>query len=109
MNNKKLVIHWCDEGISLFLQLKDKNLTSYFHHFNIFKSLHSEQGLSKKITEQAIEYFKTIQDYQYVQKYSIALAEWYYNNRKYKLSSIYFQEANRYGYIYRKIKKWEDL
>ena len=37
------------------------------------------------------------------------LAEWYYSNRKYKLSSICFQEANRYGYIYRKIKTWEDL
>ncbi|HJF33856.1 MAG TPA: tetratricopeptide repeat protein [Sporosarcina psychrophila] len=109
MNNKKLVNYWCDEGISLFLQLKDKNLTSYYHHFSIFKSLNSEQGLSEKITEQAIDYFKSIQDYQYVHKYSIALAEWHYHNRKYKLSSIYYQEANRYGYIYRKIKKWEDL
>ncbi|WP_188006711.1 Tetratricopeptide repeat protein [Sporosarcina sp. ANT_H38] len=109
MNNKQLVNEWCDKGISKFLRLKDKNLTSYYHHFNIFKSLHSETGLSEIITEKAIEYFKSIQDYQYVHKYSIALAEWYYNNRKYKLSSIYYQEANRYGYIYRKIKKWEDL
>ena len=34
----------------------------------------------------------------------LALAEWYYSNRKYKLSSIYYQEANRYENIYRKIK-----
>ena len=58
MNNKELVKEWCDEGISLFLQLKDNNLTSYYHHFNIFESLHSEQGLSERITEEAIEYFK---------------------------------------------------
>lgn len=109
MNNKELANHWCDEGISLFLQLNDKNFTSYYHHFSIFKSLHSEPGLSETITKQAIDYFKTIQDYQYVHKYSILLAEWHFKNRKYKLSSIYYQEANRYGYIYRKIKRWEDL
>jgi tetratricopeptide (TPR) repeat protein len=109
LNNQQLVNDWCDEGISLISQLKGNNFTSYYHHFSFFKSLHSEQGLSEKITEEAIEYFKSIQDYQYVNKYSIALAERYYNKRKYKLSSIYYQEANRYGYLYRKIKRWEDL
>lgn len=109
MNNRKFVNDWCDKGISLLLQLKDNNLTSYYHHFKIFKSLHSEQGLSERITKEAIEYFKDKQDYQYVHKYSIALAEWYFSNRKYKLSSVYYQEANRYNYIYRKIKTWEDL
>ena len=109
MNNRKFVNDWCDEGISLLLQLKDNNFTSYYHHFNIFKSLHSDEGLSESITQEAIEYFKEIQDYQYVHKYSIALAQWYYSNRKYKLSSVFFQEAVRYDYIYRKIKTWEDL
>ncbi|MBO0601621.1 tetratricopeptide repeat protein [Sporosarcina sp. E16_3] len=109
MNNRKFVNDWCDEGISLLSQLKDNNLTSYYHHFKVFKSLHSEQGLSERMTKEAIEYFKDKQDYQYVHKYSIALAEWYYSNRKYKLSSICYQEANRYDYIYRKIKTWEDL
>lgn len=109
MNNKELVRKWCDEGISLFSRLKDKNFTSYYHHFRIFKSLHSEQGLSEKITEEAIKYFIDIQNYRYVHKYFLVLAEWYYSNRKYKLSSICYQEANKYESIYRKIKKWEDL
>ena len=109
MNNKVLVKVWCAEGISLFLRLKDKKITSYYHHFNIFKSLHSEQGLSETITEEAIEYFKKVQDYRYVHKYCLALAEWHFSNRKYKLSSICFQEANKYESIFRKIKNWEDL
>ena len=50
MKNQEVCYEWCDEGISLFLQLKDNNFTSYYHHFNIFKSLHSEQGLSERIT-----------------------------------------------------------
>ncbi|WP_342507937.1 tetratricopeptide repeat protein [Sporosarcina sp. FSL K6-2383] len=109
MNDQKFVNYWCDQGLRLLSQLEENNLTSYHYHFNIFKSLHSEQGLSERITQQAIDYFKTVEDYQYVHKYSIALAEWYYSNRKYKLSAIYFQEANKFGYIYRKTKTWEDL
>jgi len=109
MNNKALVKEWCAEGISLFLKLKDKSLTSYYHHFTIFESLHSERGLSEKITEEAIEYFKKVQDYRYVHKYYLALAEWHFSNRKYKLSSICYQEANKYENIFRKIKNWEDL
>lgn len=109
MDNKKLVNEWCNEGISLFIKLNDENLTSYYHHFKFFESLHSDQGLSETIADQAIEYFKDIQDYQHVHKYCIVLADWYNSNRKYKLASIYYQKANRFGYIYRKVKKWEDL
>ena len=109
MNNKRLVNEWCDRGIELLVQLKDENVTSYYHHFNFFKSLHSDNGLSDTIAIQAIDYFKKIQDFQYIHKYSIALAEYYFTQRKYKLSSILYNEANRYGYIYRKNMKWEDL
>lgn len=109
MNNKNLVIDWADKGIALYHQLEDENEISYYHHFSIYKSLHSEQGLSVEIAEAAIEYFKTFEDFRYIHKYCIALAEWYYNNRKYKLSSSYYREANRYGYIYRKLEKWEDI
>ncbi|MCZ2257400.1 tetratricopeptide repeat protein [Sporosarcina sp. G11-34] len=109
MNNKSLVSVWCDKGTALLLQLNDENLTSYYHHFKFYKSIHSKQGLSETIAEQAIEHFKSLQDYQHVHKYYIALADWYFSNRKYKQSSICYKEANRYGYTYRKIEKWEDL
>ena len=109
MNNKKQVNNWCDKGILLLSQLDDESLTSYFHHFNIYKSLHSEQGLCENIAKQSIEHFKLLQDYQHVHKYCIALAEWYYENRKYKLSSTFYKESIKYGYIYKKLEKWEDL
>lgn len=108
-NDKKLVIEWCNKGISLFVELKNESLTPYYHHFTFYKTLHSEEDTSKERAIEAIEYFKTIQDYQHVHKYCIGIAEWYYSIRKYKLSSIYFKEANRYGYIYRKIENWEVL
>jgi HTH-type transcriptional regulator, quorum sensing regulator NprR len=109
INDKESVNEWSEKGLSSYSQLDDPSLISYYHHFNFFKSLHSVSGLSEDIAEEAIEHFKKIQDYQYIYKYSIALAEWYFTNRKYKLSSILYTEANRYGYIYRKNQKWEDL
>lgn len=109
LNEKNSVSDWADKGIALYHQLKDENEISYFHHFSLYKSLHSKDGLSVEIAEAAIQHFKEIQDFRYIHKYCIALAEWYYNNRKYKLASIFYRDGNRYGYIYRKTEKWEDL
>lgn len=109
VNETKLVEYWCDKGISIYLHSKDDNLTYYYHHFKFYKSLNSVQGLSEEIATQAIEHFKNLEDHKHVHKYSIALADWYFHNRKYKLASMYYQKANKYGYIYGKIEKWEDL
>ncbi|MFC5604262.1 tetratricopeptide repeat protein [Sporosarcina koreensis] len=106
---KELVNYWAEKGIALYNQLADENQISYLHHFGLYKSLHSKEGLSVEIAEAAIQHFKDIQNFRYIHKYCISLAEWYYNNRKYKLSSIFYREANRYGYIYRKIENWEDI
>lgn len=109
MNEKSLVRDWADKGIALYHQINDDNQASYFHHFSLYRSLHSKEGLSVEIAEAAIQHFKEIQDFRYIHKYCIALAEWYYYNRKYKLASNYYRDGNRYGYIYRKMEKWEDL
>lgn len=109
MNEKNLVSDWASKGIAMYHQLNDENQISFFHHFSLYKSLHSKEGLSVETAEAAIQHFKEIQDFRYIHKYCIALAEWYYYNRKYKLASIFYRDGNRYGYIYRKTEKWEDL
>ncbi|QTD41035.1 tetratricopeptide repeat protein [Sporosarcina sp. Te-1] len=109
MNDKKLVDEWTSKGLSLYQELNDETLDSYFHHYRFYRSLHQKGGLSVSVAKETIQYFKDIQDFRHVHKYCTALAEWYYSNRKYKLSSIYFREANRYSYIYKKIDNWEDL
>jgi HTH-type transcriptional regulator, quorum sensing regulator NprR len=109
LNNEAVVNEWCDKGISLYKELNKESLISFYYHFNFYKSLHNTLDESKDMAIEALEYFKEYEDYQHIHKYSIAIAEWYFSIRKYKLSSIYYQEANRYGYIYRKIEKWEDL
>ncbi|WHT48039.1 tetratricopeptide repeat protein [Sporosarcina thermotolerans] len=106
---KALVLKWANIGIDIIQESEVEGRQSYLHHFKFYKSLHSEEGLSEEIALAAIQYFKDIQEFKLTHKYCIALADWYYYNRKYKLSSIYYREANTYGNIYRKIVKWEDL
>ncbi|WP_339251548.1 tetratricopeptide repeat protein [Sporosarcina sp. FSL W8-0480] len=109
LSNKEAVRKWTDEGLHILRKSNDERLLSFIHHFNFYKSLHSEQGLSEEIALDTIQYFKEIQEFKLIHKYCIALADWYHYNRKYKLASIYYREANKYGNIYRKIEKWEDL
>ncbi|GKV56855.1 transcriptional regulator [Sporosarcina sp. NCCP-2222] len=107
-SNKDLVEKWTKEGLQLYETLSDEKLKPYYYHLSFHHSLNKKEGLDIELAKETIEYFKSIDDYKNIQKYCIALAEWFYSNRKYKLSSIYFREANRYGH-YKKIDNWEDL
>lgn len=106
---EELVIDWCNQGISLFLQLKDDSLVMFFHHFNFYKYFYEKNALSYKTALEAIEYFREIQDYRHAKKYCIAIAERFLDEKKYKLASIFFKESNRYSYLDKSIEKWEEL
>lgn len=108
-NDAECVLEWIAKGLALYEELKDKRYKSYYHHFKFYQSLYRDNHSDLSSVNETIRHFKDIEDYRYVQKYCTAIAEWYYANRKYKLSSVYFKEANRYGYIYKKIENWEDL
>lgn len=109
MNERLRVIEWCERGISIYETLDDENQASFYHQFAFLKSMHSEQGLSESIAKNTIAFFKGIQEYQSVSKFCIALGNWYFENKKYKLSAILYQDAHKYGNIYKNINEWEDL
>lgn len=103
------VIEWTNKGIILFEEKQDKRHITYYYHLKFYYFLYCDENPDVKIAIEIIDYFKELDDHRNVQKYCTALAEWYYMNRKYKLSSYYFKEANRNGYIYKKIDSWEDI
>lgn len=108
-SNEELVLDWCNHGISLLNQLKDRSLDSYFYHFGFYKSLYGDTDLFHKSAVQVIDYFKKLNDYRHAQKYCIALAQRFFSEKKYKLASTFFIEANEYSYIAKNIQKWEEL
>lgn len=109
LNNQEQVIYWCNAGISSYKDLQDSRMKSYYYELIFLKSMYSSDGLSEKVALESIEYFVEMKDYQLAYKYSLALAKWYYQNRKYKLSSETYSNASKYGNIYRNISSWEDI
>ncbi|MBB4823466.1 tetratricopeptide (TPR) repeat protein [Sporosarcina luteola] len=107
--NIALVLEWVEKGLELYRDLQDKRFEPYYHHLSFFEFYHNGGPKNISIAENTIKYFKSLEDYRHVHKYCTALAEWYFKYRKYKLSSKYFREAAQYGFIYKKIEKWEDL
>ena len=109
MKKRSLVLEWCDKGLDLYARLDDENQESYYHQLAFLKSMHSEQGLCENIAKTTIGFFKDTQEYQTVSKFCIALGDWYFKNNKYKLSATLYQEAHKYGNLYKNITEWEDL
>lgn len=109
LNKPEQVINWCNAGILLYEQLQDNRMKSYYHEFLFVRSMYGSDGLSEEIALESIGYFVQIKDYQLAYKYSLALAQWYYKNRKYKLSSETYSNALKYSNIYRNISCWEDI
>ncbi|WOV89127.1 tetratricopeptide repeat protein [Sporosarcina oncorhynchi] len=109
LKNKKLILEWCEKGIKHYELLENEGQASYYHQLSFMKSMYSENGLCEDIAKTSLVYFKENLHYELVSKYSIALANWYFENKKYKLSATLYEEAHKYGNIYRNITEWEDL
>ena len=109
MKESSLVIEWCERGLDCYRRLDDENQESYYHQFVFLKSMHSEKGLCEKVAKNTIGFFKDTQEYQTVSKYCIALGDWYFENKKYKLAALLYQESHKYGNLYKNITEWEDL
>lgn len=100
---------WCEIGILLHDNMNDNHLKSVYHQLMFLQTLYSDNGLSEEIAMDCINYFERIQNYRMAFKYSSVLADWYYRNRKYKLSSEMYAKTLKYDNIYRNVIEWEDL
>ena len=109
MSNAEQVIHWCEEGLSLCENNINESNTPFLYHFNFYKSLHSKNGLTSAIVNSTIKYFVSLEDYRSAKKYAIAYAIELYKKGRYKLSSSYFMDANKYNYSNKEIENWEDI
>ena len=103
------VIFWCTEGLNLINETKHSSLLSFSYHFNLYLAISNNSPDKEQLIIDTISYFEKTEDYRHAQKYSILLAEYYAELRKYKNSTICFQKANIYLYKQKSLNKWEDL
>lgn len=108
-NQVEHILEWCNKGIELYDELQDEHLYVYFQHFIFYKVLYGHGEVSHKVAVEVIHYFSQIQDYRHAYKYSIALAQYYLRNKKYKLAAFHFQEGMNYSYLNNEIKTWEEI
>lgn len=103
------VVNWATLGYEILQKEQNTSLTTYSHHFNVYKSRNSGYVEFEQISMNAIQFFKDIKDYRYAQKYSLYLAEYYNENTKYKNAAKYYALSNEYMFLKQKINFWEDL
>lgn len=108
LDDSKKVLEWCETGKLLIGSNVTSNL-AYWFHFDIFESIYSNSlELEMKITN-AINFFEMENDERHVQKYSIVLGNYFYDNKKYKMSSLFLKKSNSILLKQRNLLNWEDL
>ncbi|MFX3675164.1 MAG: helix-turn-helix domain-containing protein [Paenisporosarcina sp.] len=106
------VLYWCKRGLEKIEEEKTKaiyNNLSYHFHFKIYSSLHSSSDELEDILKKAIKHFEIAQDDRHAQKYSILLADHYFNESKFKTAGLNYQKANQILLKQNSIVQWEDL
>jgi len=108
-NDKLMVNQWADQGLEYLQTVNKDTYQNYFYHFNIYKLKHDNTLAFEELMVEAINYFESKNNYNYVHKYSILLGNKFSEIRKYKYSSIYLQKAISFLYKKKSINYWEDL
>lgn len=110
--NAGQVLNWCERGLGKINENElnsNHTIHSNYFHFCIYSSIHSSSNELEEILKKAIKHFEIIQDNRHVQKYSILLAEHYFNENKFKTAGIYFKKANQVLFKQNNIIQWEDM
>lgn len=112
LNIQEQVVEWCNSGLARIeteqLKTKRDNL-SYYYHFCIYRALADSNVELELVIKKAIKHFENIQDYRHVQKYSMFLANHYFNENKFKAAGLYYQKAIQVVFKQKSITHWEDL
>jgi len=111
-NNREQVLKWCGIGLERISKDNEQvNISkrSYYHHFKIYTYLHgSSEDLIEEL-QRSIKHFEKIGDYRHEQKYSIFLANKYFEDNKLAAACQFYQKSNNVLLKQKTITDWEDL
>ena len=109
LKNSEEIIKWATLGLSLINDSSNATTQTFSHHLNIYLAREKDPDLFEKVTIEAYNYFKEINDYRHAEKYSLLLGNFYQNLNKYKNAAKYFSYSNENMFKKQKISNWEDL
>ncbi|WP_313894654.1 helix-turn-helix domain-containing protein [Psychrobacillus sp.] len=110
--NHIMVLRWCKKGFEALkedkLKLNNEN-DSYYWHLEIYRTYHSFTDDLEQVLKKSINHFELVHDDRHVQKYSILLANYYFEQNKFKAANLYYQKSNQILFKQHFITKWEDM
>lgn len=109
--NSNEVLHYCNRALELMENTtqRDKQLKTYFMHLTLFKALHNNDEKLENIIKKTVKFFELIGDHHNALKYSFLMADYYYQNKKYKASAIYQEKIRQILFARESINHWEEL
>lgn len=109
--NSIKVLDYCNKALALMERIpqKKKQLETYYVHLTLFKGIHNKDLNIEGTIKNTVRYFEGIGDLQNTLKYSFLMANYYYQNKKYKKSSIYQEKIRQIIFTQKSIKHWEEL
>lgn len=103
------VNEWCQKGIMLCKNSSDPTLKIREPHFLCYQEIYSEGDNFERTLQKCINIFEHHKEFRYSHKYSLKLAEYYLENKKYKKAALQYKKANDYLALKENRKFTEDL
>ncbi|RKQ30239.1 helix-turn-helix domain-containing protein [Oceanobacillus halophilus] len=107
LNEYDLAREWVDKGIEMINN--DDIREDLKQHLFIYQPLILNNHINEDTLSHAIDFFESIKDHKNCYKYSIMLADSFFNNGKYKSASIHYQKANSYMLKTLNVKTKEEI
>ena len=103
------VIEWCQKGITLCKNSSDPTLKIREPHFLCYQAIYGDGDNFERTLQKCINIFEHHKEFRYSHKYSLKLAEYYLENKKYKKAALQYKKANYYLALKENRKFTEDL
>ena len=103
------VIEWCQKGITLCKNSSDPTLKIREPHFLCYQAIYGDGDNFERTLQKCINIFEHHKEFRYSHKYSLKLAEYYLENKKYKKAALQYKKANDYLALKENRKFTEDL
>lgn len=102
-------ILWLEDGIKLLNELPENTRAFYENHFKVYEALLFEEVDLISTFKNILDYFESKQEYKYCSIYCFVLAKKLASDKKYKLSTIYYEQGFNYHMKQSKVSTWEEL
>jgi tetratricopeptide (TPR) repeat protein len=90
------IIEWCQKGITLCNNSSDPSIKIREPHFICYQAIFGDSDNCEMTLQKCIKLFEQQNEFRYSHKYSLKLAQYYVENKKYKKAALQYKKANEY-------------